>query len=323
MGSTGTSRTTESTRLVRNPAAATLGVLAVTAAVFFLLREVTTHGAESKDGKELVAGAPFQAWTLIATIAVVSFGKVLRDGVIELRREPLSKAAPSPAVLALYYAGFAALALFALRKGGRGGPKVPLENWHEIVWGLLAWGAVSAGPWVVAVWAAHSLLHDKSRTVSQLRPLGEDDAAEPLDAQLQELRRFRGVVVRAVTRLLTIVLAATLMSGALRAAIVPRYVSETDLPNSAILLYGAFFTGVLATAVVPLMARWRSLARALVERAYPFNIDDTADEASARERLLKGLDVNGSLFTFPVTLSALLAPLITSLLSVYVPQLGK
>lgn len=311
-------------KFVRNPAGATLLVVALTASALGCIRWATVSGAETASAKALVDSGPFQTWTAFAAIAVVLFADVLRDGISELRREPLKSSTPSPQVFAGYFVVFAGAILFVLLAVGKGGPLVPIEHWRAITGVLLGWGAVAAAPWVIAVWSTHALLQESRSAVTGLRPVTTDSAVDELDEEFRKLRRYRAVIVRAVARLLGLVLAAVLMSGALRTALIESEVlTEEKFPKSAVLLYGAFFTLVLATAILPLMTRWRALARHLVERAYPHHVNDTADAAAARERLLKALDVNGSLFTFPITLSALLAPLITSLLSVYVPQLGK
>ncbi len=324
MGSTETGRAVSGRDLIRNPAGATLAVVALTALALGCLRWVTVSGADGKAGERLVDSGPFLAWTAFAAIAVVLFADVLRDGVGELRQEPLAGSTPSPRFFAVYFAAFAAAAITALLLVGKGGPDVPIERWGAITGTLLGWGAVAAAPWVIAVWSTHTLLQDSKAALARLRPVTEDGAVPDLDEEFRRLRTYRAVIVRAVARLLSLVLAAVLMSGALRTALIEgKVITEEEFPASAVLLYGAFFTLVLATAVLPLMGRWRALARHLVERAYPHHVDDSADVVAARQRLLTALDVNGSLFTFPVTLSALLAPLVTSLLSVYVPQLGK
>ena len=89
------------------------------------------------------------------------------------------------------------------------------------------------------------------------------------------------------------------------------------------LAYGAFFTVMLSLAVLPLMLAWRQTATMLLDQAYPVRVLSTADNAAAKTRLSEALDLNGSLFRSPVTLSSLLAPLVTSFLAVFIPELGQ
>jgi hypothetical protein len=310
-------------RVLHNPAAATLVFVLLAIAAFAALRAITRALAEGTAGRALVESPAFTAWTAFAAIAAVVFGDVLVDGLRTIRSAPLATSDPSPRFFATFFAVFAAVVVALLVVAGQGGPRVPIEHWTLVSRSLLCWGALAAGPWVVAVWSAHALLQRTEHTVAQLEPAARSDTVADLDRELQRLRGFRAVIVRAVGRLLGLVLAAVLLSGALRAALVPAYLTEEEFPASAVLLYGAFFTIALSTAVVPLMSRWRTLARLLAERAYPHHVDDSADHVAARQRLLTALGVEGALFTFPVTLTAVLAPLVTSLLSLYVPQLAR
>jgi hypothetical protein len=312
-------------RYVRNPAAFTLLFLLLTALVLAILVTVTEASARTDEARRLVRSPAFGAWDTFAAISVVAFGDALLDGIRELRKEPLRSSPLSPRFFAPYFAALVLLVMGILSSASEG-DLVPIDNWSVIARTLVIWGAIGASPWVIAVWSLHAMLTETRVNVGQLAPASsEGSAVEDLDAQLRMLRAYRRVIGRAVGRLLVIVLAAVLMSGALRTALVGEGgpMKEEDFPASAVLMYGAFFTGVLATAVVPLMMRWRELARRLVERAYPSTVRETSDDVAARQRMLAALEVNGALFTFPVTLTALLAPLVTSLLSVYVPQLGK
>ena len=134
---------------------------------------------------------------------------------------------------------------------------------------------------------------------------------------------IRKLIAAAVGRLLILVLGAVLLSGALRAALVPRFLSEDEFPASAVLIYGAFFTVMLSLAVLPLMRAWRQTATMLLDQAYPVRVATRADDAAARDRMAQRLNIDGALFTSPVTLTSLLAPLVTSFLAVFIPQIGS
>jgi hypothetical protein len=305
--------------ILRNPAGVSLTFVACTGLVALLLRWVTQQGVDTR--QDLVDSAPFQAWVAFAAIAIIAFADMFIAGIRELSRDELHNVSPTLTFYSSYFVVFAGAVLAILRFGGHGGPEIPIDHWSAITLTLLVCGVIGAAPWIVAVWSTHSALHHAHEKVNALRPAPGRQTHDDLNVELRTLLMYRALIVKAVSRLLTIVLAAVLLSGALRAAVVPKYVPEKEFPTYTILIYGAFFTVALGAAVVPLLVRWRENAKQLVEAAYPPAVDDANGEA--RNSMLQALNINGSLFTFPVTLSALLAPLITSLLSVYIPQLSK
>ena len=61
----------------------------------------------------------------------------------------------------------------------------------------------------------------------------------------------------------------------------------------------------------------------LLDQAYPVRVATSADDAAARDRMAQRLNIDGALFTSPVTLTSLLAPLVTSFLAVFIPQIGS
>lgn len=61
----------------------------------------------------------------------------------------------------------------------------------------------------------------------------------------------------------------------------------------------------------------------LVNQCYPRSVASSAEEVAAKERLVSLLDLNGSLFKSPVALSAVVSPLVISLLAVFIPQVGS
>jgi hypothetical protein len=222
------------------------------------------------------------------------------------------------------FLAFVTLAVVALRIGGSGGPPVGIQYWSAISLGLLLLGAAAAGPWVVSVWAFHGLLSQHRARIRGLPAAGSkpEEPSQP-DRLMAQLLEIRAGMSAAVGHLLILVLAAVLLSGVLRVALVPAFISEGAFPSSAVLIYGAFFTVMLSAAVLPLMLAWRQTATMLLDQAYPLRVASTAEESAARERMSKALNIDGSLFTSPVTISSLLAPLVTSLLAIFVPQIGK
>lgn len=280
----------------------------------------------SATDQRFVSGAAFRTWEAVAGIAVVAFADSILVGarmlVFELECAPRAK----PRYL-LSYVAFALLAAAALLVGGGGGPDVPVQLWPLIARGLLLLGCIAAGPWVIAVWATHDRMTMERRTMTKLptfgtEPPGPGRVADDLDQRLAELLAERRLIYRAVGHLLVLVLAAMVLSGALRTALASRSPSGETFPATDVLLYGAFFTLALGLAVIPLLRAWRTTAQQFVDRAFPPSVVTSADADAARARLVGVLDLNGSLFRSPVAIGSVLAPLVTSLLAIFIPQLG-
>ena len=209
-----------------------------------------------------------------------------------LRGDRLGSSSPSPKALGWLFLVFAAIVVVALRTGGKGGPPVDVQYWNAISLGLLLLGVAAAGPWVVSVWASHQVLSRHRATIRRL-PSATSAATTPgseLDDMMALLLEIRKGIAAAVGRLLILVMGAVMLSGALRAAVVPRFISEDEFPASAVLIYGAFFTVMLALAVLPLAHA--GLARRpptmLLDRAYPVRVASSADSAAARTACRRG-----------------------------------
>ncbi len=322
-----------------DPAVTTLAFLGVAVATAALLRWVTQLG----DGTDqaLADSAPFGAWIVVASLTVVLFVETAVAGVHEATHRDHTLTTRTMGRYARWYLAFAGLAVAALLFGGKGGPPVPVDAWPTIARCLLVLGVVAGGPWVVLVWSSHDLLAKEralleaessaSRVRSDAsdsqdgapRPVLDEALREELDTRLAVLLSVRRLISKAVSRLVGLVLAAVLMSGALRAALVPRFIADPEFPASAVIAYGAFFAILLSLAVLPLMFAWRRTATSLLDSAFPPSVAAPAAQADARGRLSAILDIDSSLFRSPVTVSSILAPLLTSLLAAFLPQLGK
>ena len=88
------------------------------------------------------------------------------------------------------------------------------------------------------------------------------------------------------------------------------------------LIYGGFFTVMLSLAVLPLMVAWRQTARMLLDQAYPVLVDPVLTTPKPGIGCRRRLNLNGSLFTSPVTLTSVLAPFVRRFLAVFIPQIG-
>ena len=306
-----------------NPAVTTIGLVVCVAAAAGLLRWLVQLGPGTDQA--LADSGPFRAWVGVAALATVAFSVTFVNGFRETRTESLRSSSPSLRFYGLSFVVFAVVVVSILLVGGGGGPEVKIDYWTPIRSVLLLLGCAAAGPWIVLVWASHGSLRQNRSEITQLPAAASPQAggSDPLDAMLFVLLDVRLVIAKAIGHLLVIVLGATLLSGALHSALVPDFVTEDDFPETTVVAYGAFFTIMLALAVLPLMSAWRWTANMLLAQAYPLHIRATAEDEAARTRLSSALDINGSLFRSPVALGSILAPLITSLLAVFIPQLGQ
>jgi hypothetical protein len=148
--------------------------------------------------------------------------------------------------------------------------------------------------------------------------IGEDDVAAALEARSQILRFLSvagGVIGLAV-----------LAAGALRKATVPEFVAKDDFPQEGILLYGAFFTGLLLLVYGPAHAALKRLGARIRDHYLPLSempapdadsFKGWLDRRAALETLLQlnvtpGQQLQASLF--------ILAPLLSAVITTLVPK---
>jgi len=148
--------------------------------------------------------------------------------------------------------------------------------------------------------------------------IGMDDVAAALEARSRILRFLSvagGVIGLAV-----------LAAGALRKATVPDFVAEGDFPQEGILLYGAFFTGLLLLVYGPAHAALKRLGVRIRDHYFPLSempapdvdtFKGWLDRRATLETLLQlnvtpGQQLQASLF--------ILAPLLSAVLTALVPK---
>jgi len=148
--------------------------------------------------------------------------------------------------------------------------------------------------------------------------IDEDDVAAALTARAQILRFLSvagGVIGLAV-----------LAAGALRKATVPEFVANGDFPQEGILLYGAFFTGLLLLVYGPAHTALKRLGVRIRDHYFPLSempapdadtFKGWLDRRATLETLLQlnvtpGQQLQASLF--------ILAPLLSAVLTALVPK---
>lgn len=234
-----------------NPALTTIAFVVGVAASAALLRWITQLGSETD--QTLADSGRFQAWIGVAAFAVVAFVDTFIAGERALRSMPTDPSSPSLMAYTGLFVLFAVIVLAVLWAGARGGPEVSVGYWAPIRVGLVLLAVVAAGPWVISVWSSHGVLSQHRLHIPELAAVDSSAAAGLADLEhtMHLLLGIRRNIADAVGRLLVLVLAAVLLSGALHAALVPAFIQEDEFPASAVLAYGAFFTVMLSLAVLP------------------------------------------------------------------------
>lgn len=208
-----------------------------------------------------------------------------------------------------------ALAALAMTSPARGFDW-PLVGHHLKVWTLTA--AAAAGVGVPALFGI-ALVQDQVRR-HEPQKLTTRDIEVALDARAQ-MKRFLGLA-GAVIGL------AVLASGGLRRATVPDFITESEFPASAVLLYGAFFTALLLIVYVPAYLSLRRFCLDIRECYFPVKKvpSPTSAEFAAwvegRSRLDALTQVNVTAGQQLQASIFILAPLLSGLLSALVPPLS-
>jgi hypothetical protein len=221
-------------------------------------------------------------------------------------------------------------------------PSVDLQSLtHSLIWrtrSVVLAGYTAVILWIALVWLAHAGCAQLKRRAQALPPGGLPDT--PLAARSEQERQvvdaFQAVIdqLRRLWRLMTACVAAAaftvvttlVTAGALRAAFIayaPEHAGE--YPASAVLLFGALFAIFQIAIGLPMAISWRTRARDVVERVYPWRLDVGRGEtwADDRARLEALLHLDVALIRNPLTVLSIFAPLVTSVLAVFIPQLAS
>ena len=263
-------------------------------------------GASRPDPTRFVDSVPWLSWLLLSGLALNVFAALLAGSVLVLRNR---EAWGLGSVQFLPYLGCSVafvLVLGALRLiWGGANPDLPVTGLALRTGAILGVGIVACTPWLAIAWLAHA-------TVLAV-DVEHGDTVEVTD-RLVRLWRLLVIIVSAFT---AVVVVAILCSGALRAAFLFAHPNQKDdFPPQNVLLYGAVFAILLALITVPLVVSWRSRALRLVEVVAP-------TPSTEREALEARLQLNLPLLRNPLTALNVFAPLITSVLAAFVPQLGQ
>ncbi|MFE9689135.1 hypothetical protein [Micromonospora sp. NPDC005806] len=286
------------------PALATVAALAGIVGV-----QRTVQAALGSRGHTAVAQSPeFLAWSAFVSVSVVIYIHVFVRTVRVVR--PPSRAVLAVSIIAYLLVGGVVLKLLTGH-----GPAGTLDTVPLVMRPLYAVAEVAAAPAVIGLWLVHARLRQVDHLLEQW--------PERSDPVLTELLRSRTDLRRCLAGLSLIASTALINTAALRKAHLAYGLRPEQFPSALVLLYGAAVTAIVALIYVPAFLAWRERATNLISTVYPVPADARPSEewTSGRARLsdLVGVDA-----TVAKTLGAafgILAPLATSLLSVYIPEL--
>lgn len=326
-------------RLLVSPPVLTTGSLAAVVVAVGLLGYGASDGSAAS--ARFVTRVEWLTWVVLAGFAVATFAVVLVLGLgAVIRPAPGWGLAGTPPRRRYGYLGAAVLLVLALTAvllfGSEPSPAVaslPVEHMVLRTRSVVVAGFVSVIPWLTLVWLAHRECAELKESTHGLAPV---DAAAPAGEQQQavdagrptvdQLRRLWRLMTACVTAAAIAVVIAILTAGALRTAFTAYAPGRAgEFPGSTVLLFGALFAVLQAAIGLPLIISWRARARDLVEHLYPFRLGGArADtETADRVRLEALLHLDVALLRNPLAALGILAPLVTSVLAVFVPGLAK
>ena len=282
---------------------------AVTAAALGLLVVavlIGRAGASRADAPRFVDSTPWLSWLVLSGLALNVFAALVTGRVLVLRNREqwgLGSGRFRP-YLACSIALVLVLVGVRLATGGAN-PDLPVTGLPIRTGAILGSGMLACIPWLALAWLGHANVLAVD--------VEHGDAVEVTD----QLARLWRLIVTIVSAFTAVVVVAILCSGALRAAFLFAHPNQKDdFPPQNVLLYGAIFAILLALITVPLVASWRSRALRLVEVVAPA-------PSTERAALETRLQLNLPILRNPVTALNVFAPLVTSFLAAYVPQLGR
>jgi hypothetical protein len=268
----------------------------------------------------------FQAWAVAIALQLGLWG-LLAPGLWRIQRElwhrlPDASGRSSLVLVIGGYVGLLALIAAALRFVPHN-PSIP--SIFSLRTAILLWVGmvVVVPPIAIGMWLVQGVLgklETTLRTAPRNRDTLELDWVMVGREVFGELLDLRGRLQQLLMLGGTIIGAATLATGALRLAVLawkPNALFPPDYP----VLYGGFFTVVLAFLYGPAYGSLQRQGRAIVDGCWPLPPAVKPDEAwyKARQTAESMLGLTISVRDGFQTGAAILAPLVTSLITVLLP----
>jgi len=267
------------------------------------------QAALSSGGNTKVAQSPeFFTWSAFASVSVVIYVQVFTRTVALVRP-------PSTAVLVVSIVAYLLVAavVFAMLTGYR--IEGALETVPLAMRPLYVVAEIAAAPAVLGLWLTHARLQQFDQQLSQW--------AEKSEALLAELMTSRANLGRCLAGLSFIASTGLINTAALRTAYLAHGVPSGKFPSSAVLLYGASITTIVALIYVPAFLAWRERVTHVIDMVYPTPTDarPTEEWTNGRARLRELLGADTTIGRTLGTASGILAPLAVSFLGLYIPEL--
>ncbi len=149
------------------------------------------------------------------------------------------------------------------------------------------------------------------------------DATRHGDVRTADLVAWRAILQSQLAALGAVIALSTLTTASFRTAILAAYPGHAnDFPVAGVLLFGAWFTGILALVYVPPSERLRRHAQALVDGAFPIpdQFDgDWQQQLQRRRDLTSALRIDETSQNSIQNALIIGSPLITSALTLLIP----
>jgi hypothetical protein len=141
---------------------------------------------------------------------------------------------------------------------------------------------------------------------------------QPSDTHVRQYLQFRERLQRFILILGTVVGLATLGAGAARKALIAWGVSTDAYPASFVLVYGAYFTMLIALVYIPTYSSLLEIGRHLRDTFFPtllLNTSDWADTYAKRKKLEELLQLQTTVQQSLQASVAIFAPLLSGIIS--------
>jgi hypothetical protein len=278
------------------------------AALLLVESDHTPSSAEFRDTPRFIV------WGMVFTAMTATWPVLFRFG-----RDRLREVVPYVTRRRTAWECVRVLALLLVLAAFWGAPQAAQDRadvglWgHEVRTGIAVLGGlIAAIPCLLTIWRVHDAVAPDVR-----------ERASALD-MIKRLIALRGVFTASLAALGVLVMEATLASGALRNALIQWRPSTTNrFPAELVLLYGGFFTALLAAAAIPTYGRLHRRAAAVVEVLFPPL--NPGSDGHWQKRLQERQDLSayvqadsGPLQSFQATV-LVAGPLLTGLLSLLIP----
>ncbi len=269
-------------------------------------------------GSDVAASLEWRLWKSVAAVGIAAAGVLGGHGLRRMRSEAraLGLSIGELALQVLLALGLFGAAMVFINVQPEGARDLPIAH----LWSRLRFVELTTGlaviPWLVLVWTTHS----------RLRHIGSGTGGAPSRQGLQRLAYCWDLISDCVFAFIALVAIALVDTGALQAtwaAHIEATGAPDDFTESLVLVYALYFSVLLASITLPLLAAYRKRARELVDAVYelPADAELSAEWVSSRGRLEAFTHINVGILRNPLTAFSLLTPLITAALALVLPQL--